>query len=437
MTGSSARLSTDHNKHDDEASSTGLELDTSAYPTRVEQSAGSANASVRGDVENPRFSACYSRDNDPFQLSSRLKSLSDVNLIKAGTKTWRQARQRKGPALSDSQKKSKLREFYKEQNERIEHLLKPVDEHLRDAVDKKDETQLRQKIAVHGSFAANVILSGLQLYGAIASGSLSLFTTMADSVFDPMSNVTLILSNRAVNKVDPRRFPSGKARVETVGNILFSFLMCSVSFILIVMSIRDLAAGGGEGDTELHIPSIIAVCVAFATKLCLFLYCWALRNVYSQVRILWEDHRNDLFINGFGILTSVGGSKIAWWIDPMGAIILSCLIAGLWMHTAYGEFQLLIGVTADVSTLQLITYVSVTHSPLISQIDTVRAYHSGPRLVVEVDIVMDPNETLQVTHDVSDSLQTKLESLPNVERAYVHVDYESSHKPEHFVKKEL
>ena len=59
-----------------------------------------------------------------------------------------------------------------------------------------------------------------------------------------------------------------------------------------------------------HLPSVIAVGVAFVTKASLFLYCWALRNKYSQIRILWEDHRNDLFINGFGLLTSVGGSKL-------------------------------------------------------------------------------------------------------------------------------
>lgn len=79
----------------------------------------------------------------------------------------------------------------------------------------------------------------------------------------------------------------------------------------------------------------------------------------------------------------------------------------------------------------------MTHSPLVRQIDTVRAYHSGPRLIVEVDIVMDPEETLQATHDIAEELQIKLESLPDVERAYVHVDYETSHAPEHFLKKEL
>lgn len=80
---------------------------------------------------------------------------------------------------------------------------------------------------------------------------------------------------------------------------------------------------------------------------------------------------------------------------------------------------------------------AMTHSPFITAIDTVRAYTSGPRLLVEVDVVMDADASLRATHDVAEELQIKLESLPDVERAYVHVDYETTHKPEHCLKKEL
>lgn len=46
-------------------------------------------------------------------------------------------------------------------------------------------------------------------------------------------------------------------------------------------------------------------------KFLLFLYCFGYRNTSSQVRMLWEDHRNDLFINGFGEcpLQRVRGSR--------------------------------------------------------------------------------------------------------------------------------
>ena len=48
---------------------------------------------------------------------------------------------------------------------------------------------------------------------------------------------------------------------------------------------------------------------------------------------------------------------------------------------------------------------------------------------VEVDIVMDATTPLWKAHDVSQQLQDKLETLPNVERAFVHVDHETDHTP--------
>ncbi|EAW07390.1 cation diffusion facilitator family transporter [Aspergillus clavatus NRRL 1] len=430
-----------------EATSTALDpLDQ--QPSHTSQHRGHTSSDEE-DQPPPR----YTQENDPFQLASKLKTAEEIRQIQpqANTSRKRNITSTTTPAAnaSDNGRRStrnpisrtlasrQLQRFYRTQNENIERMLKPVEEHVRDARELNANNQLRYRIAVYGSFAANIMLSVLQLYGAISSGSLSLFTTMADSIFDPCSNLTLLLCNKAVNRVDPRRFPAGKARIETAGNICFCFLMTAVSFILIAFSIRDLAAGSDQATGSFHLPSVIAVVVAFCTKLALFLYCFALRNQVSQIRILWEDHRNDLLINGFGILTSVGGSKLRWWIDPMGAVILSVLISGLWLHTAYHEFLLLIGVTADTKMQQLITYISMTHSPLITAIDTVRAYTSGPRLLVEVDIVMDPEDSLRATHDVAEELQMKLESLPDVERAYVHVDYETTHKPEHSLKKEL
>jgi len=315
------------------------------------------------DLERHGSLPQYTRENDPYALSSKLKTASEINLIKANTSKKRQNTNSKLGCLGPVAKSKgawhayKIGNFYESQNETIQQLLKPVDDHRREAKDSQGENQLRFKIAVRGSFLANVMLAGLQLYAASTSGSLSLFTTMADALFDPLSNVTLILSNRAVNRVDPRKFPSGKARIETAGNIVFCFLMTSVSFIIIVQSIVELTRGSHAETRSFHLPSVIAVAVAFSTKFCLFLYCWALRNKYSQIRILWEDHRNDLLINGFGLLTSIGGSKLKWWIDPMGAILLSCLIVFLWIRTAMSEFQLLIGVSAETQMLQLITYM--------------------------------------------------------------------------------
>jgi divalent metal cation (Fe/Co/Zn/Cd) transporter len=301
-----------------------------------------------------------------------LKTEAEIKEIKANTSRKR-GTTGKSTAISiplfsqgkDELHARKIKNFYESQNENIERLLKPVDDHRREAKELEGDTQLKYKIAVRGSFIANCCLAVLQIYGAASSGSLALFTTMADSIFDPASNIALILTNRAVTRVDARKYPSGKARIETAGNIFFCFLMTAVSLIIIVQSCMDLAGGSPTTVKRYHLPAWIAVAVAFMTKLGLFLYCFALRNIYSQVRILWEDHRNDLLINGIGLGFSVMGSFVRWWIDPMGAIILSLIITVLWTRTAYSEFMLLIGVSADTPTLQLITYVGTYHHPTV------------------------------------------------------------------------
>jgi divalent metal cation (Fe/Co/Zn/Cd) transporter len=335
-----------------------------------------------GDIERqtpPRVNS----ETDPYNLAQGLKSEAEIQEIKANTSRKRgTAAKSTGIAIplysqgKDVLHARKIQNFYESQNENIERLLKPVDDHRREAKELEGDTQLKYKIAVTGSFIANCCLAILQIYGAASSGSLALFTTMADSIFDPASNISLILCNRAVKRVDPRKYPSGKARIETAGNIFFCFLMTAVSLIIIVQSCMELAEGSETTVRDYHLPAWIAVAIAFVTKLCLFLYCFALRNIYSQVRILWEDHRNDLLINGVGLAFSVMGSFVRWWIDPMGAIILSLIITVLWLRTAYSEFMLLIGVSADTSTLQLITYVGM-FKPLSHHRRLITHFHSS------------------------------------------------------------
>jgi hypothetical protein len=54
----------------------------------------------------------------------------------------------------------------------------------------------------------NCVLAVLQTYGATSSLSYSLFATMADSIFDPFSNITLWIAHRKAKKIDERKYPA-------------------------------------------------------------------------------------------------------------------------------------------------------------------------------------------------------------------------------------
>ncbi|KAG6535210.1 hypothetical protein ZIOFF_000174 [Zingiber officinale] len=81
--------------------------------------------------------------------------------------------------------------------------------------------------------------------------------------------------------------------------------------------------------------------------------------------------------------------------------------------------------------LQKLTFLCWNHHKAIRQIDTVRAYTFGSHYFIEVDIVLPSEMPLREAHVIGEALQEKLEQLPEIERAFVHLDYEYTHKPEH------
>ncbi|KAM5535879.1 hypothetical protein V8D89_010497 [Ganoderma adspersum] len=350
---------------------------------------------------------------DPFKFREALKSHEQLSEFR---------KRRKGKSLE---------RYHKRQNDLINDLLKTMEEHTTEARVEEEASRLPVRIAVWASLLANLSLCVLQMYAAISSLSLSLLATGIDSVFDIGSNVLLFWLHKKADALDMNKWPVGGSRLETIGNIVYGFLMGSVNLVVIVESARSLITHGDGETNEFHIPSLIAVAAALGVKFLLFLYCFGYRNTSSQVRMLWEDHRNDLFINGFGLLMSAGGSKLRWYLDPMGAIIIAAGVITAWSRTIYRQFELLAGKSAPHDFVQLLIYKAMTFSDEIEKVDTVRAYHSGPDYYVEIDVVMDANTPLWKAHDLSQTLQDKIEVLPNVGRAFVHVDHETTHTPEH------
>ncbi|KAA8549776.1 hypothetical protein F0562_001206 [Nyssa sinensis] len=91
----------------------------------------------------------------------------------------------------------------------------------------------------------------------------------------------------------------------------------------------------------------------------------------------------------------------------------------------------LVGRSAAPEFLQKLTYLCWNHHKAIRHIDTVRAYTFGSHYFVEVDIILPADMPLQAADDIGESVQEKLETLPEIEQPFVHLDYEYIHKPEH------
>jgi len=65
----------------------------------------------------------------------------------------------------------------------------------------------------------------------------------------------------------------------------------------------------------------------------------------------------------------------------------------------------------------------------VTKIDSIQAVHLGTNFLVEVDIGLPGSMPLAHAHDIGAELQGQLETIDDVERAFVHLDFEFEHMP--------
>lgn len=113
-----------------------------------------SNSDAAPDVELQSLPG-YTEANDPYSLRHGLKNPDELGApTRANT-----SRKRCLPAgVEQNAKQRQLKAFYETQNENIERLLKPVDDHVREAKEKMESESLQYKIAVQGSFIVGLML---------------------------------------------------------------------------------------------------------------------------------------------------------------------------------------------------------------------------------------------------------------------------------------
>jgi divalent metal cation (Fe/Co/Zn/Cd) transporter len=123
-----------------------------------------------------------------------------------------------------------------------------------------------------------------------------------------------------------------------------------------------------------------------------------------------------------------------WWLDALGGLVLSLYVISNWSITSLGHIRNLTGAAASADDRNFLLYLTMRFAKTIKHIQGLQAYHAGDKLIVEVDVVLDENMSLRDTHDLGESLQYVLESVPIVDRAFVHLDYLSYNLPSHMVQ---
>ncbi|XP_075646333.1 metal tolerance protein 9-like isoform X1 [Castanea sativa] len=338
--------------------------------------------------------------------------------------------------LRTPKKQSKVADYYKKQERLLEEYteMEAMSE-IGFAPGSLTEDEMKQlakseRMAIHISNTANVVLFAAKIFASVMSRSLSVIASTLDSLLDLLSGFILWFTSHAMRNPNQYSYPIGKKRMQPVGIIVFASVMATLGLQILLESGRQYVnKSEPEKDPVKERWMIGIMCSVTIVKFALMVYCRRFKN--KIVKAYAQDHFFDVVTNSVGLAAAVLAIRYYWWIDPTGAVIIALYTMNTWTKTVFENVYALIGRTAPPEYLAKLTYLIWNHHEDIKHIDTVRAYTIGTHYFVEVDVVLPHDMILNKAHNIGETLQEKLEQLPEVERAFVHIDFEYTHRPEH------
>ncbi|KAK3117540.1 hypothetical protein LTR53_000966 [Teratosphaeriaceae sp. CCFEE 6253] len=299
-------------------------------------------------------------------------------------------------------------------------------------LEEEEETSSQSRvvtIAIILNTIANTILLGLKIVVAVLTNSVSVLASLVDAALDWLSTIIIWTTTHLIAHTDQYAYPIGRRRLEPVGVMVFAVIMIT-SFAQVAIEGLQKLIGEDHSVVQLSTSAIVIMASTVLIKGVCWFWCRLIKN--SSVQALAQDAVTDVVFNTFSIIFPlVGYYASIWWLDPLGGILLSFYVIFQWSTVCLGHIKQLTGCAATADERNVLLYLTMRFAKTIKQIQGLQAYHAGDKLNVEVDIVLDEGTSLKDSHDLGESLQYVLESVPYVDRAFVHLDYAGYNLPSH------
>jgi cation diffusion facilitator family transporter len=251
----------------------------------------------------------------------------------------------------------------------------------------------------------NILLLAAKGVAALWSNSLSLIASLVDSALDLLCTIIIWTTNRIVGwrltKLK-KKFPVGRRRLEPIGILVFSIIMV-ISFMQILKeSVEKLLPSGDHKIAELPPAAIFAMVATIVVKGTIWFGCARVKT--TQVQALAQDCKTDVIFNTLSLLFPLIGHKAhVWWLDPLGAASLSLFIIYDWAGTCLENITRLTGEAASDNLERKVLFMAYRFAPLVDGFKSMKCYHAGDGVCVEIDVLMPEDAKLSRCHDVAET----------------------------------
>ena len=270
------------------------------------------------------------------------------------------------------------------------------------------------------TLAGNILLAVGKGIISYLTGSAALYADTANSVSDVIYSLAMVVGLWLSIQPPDLSHPQGHSRFEPLVGLVVSATMAIAGYEAMRTSIGRFLAGGEA--IELDLPTIILLISAFV-KAGMF---WSIKNIAMKtdspsLRASAKDHLSDVLTSLAAFFGILGSNFLHPILDPVAGVVVSLWIFRAAFDAGKENLRYLTGAGADEDLRQKIIKTA-NDIDGVQQVHHMMSDYVGPKLIVDMHINLPGHASLEEVHDISDKVISALQALPEVDRAYVHVE---------------
>lgn len=272
------------------------------------------------------------------------------------------------------------------------------------------------------TFIGNLLLAISKGAAAYLSGSVALYADAANSVSDVIYSLLMVLGLWVALRPPDITHPQGHSRFEPLVGLMVTFSMAFAGYEAARQSIERFLQGGLTVDLDW--PSL-ALLLSAAVKTGMFIY---IRRIGAQLNsptlaTTAQDNITDVLSSMAAFFGALGTQFISPLTDPIAGILVSLWIFRAALLAGRENLGFLTGAGASEALRKEMVQVAES-VPGVQRVHHLMTEYVGPKLVVDMHINVNGRLSVDEAHQIEDEVILRVESLPEVDRAYVHIEPE-------------
>ena len=291
------------------------------------------------------------------------------------------------------------------------------------APDSRIQTERLMRRATNAAVSVALLLIAVKLAAWLTTDSVSLLSSLADSVMDALASLVNLLAVRhALQPADPEhRFGHGKA--EPLAGLGQAAFICASGIYLIFEAVtrllepRDIVHGEFGLAVMVFSIAVTAALVAYQRSV-------VRRTDSLAIRADSVHYATDILVNG-GVIVSLLLVMFLDWraADPIVALLIAGFIIFSAGRIARSSLNHLMDRELPDTERERIKKIALNH-PAVIDCHDLKTRAAGLNSFIQLHISMDGGLTLDAAHEISDAVEAAiLAAFPNAE-VIIHADPE-------------